>query len=346
MPSSRRSSASRPACRAVARRRLNIARHRPEHARCRPVRGLPHAGQHGTPGAARSARAASDETLGRGLDKHMGSGCQAAAWARRSCLPTASSSDTRPGASCSRLAVSAHSAAWRAWRLPWRSRTGSARCHQRVPALTNLSGGHRGHGSLPFSLAGTPRENSSSQRSLGRWQKGGYLSCQPPPWTPPRSRWSSGAPSPRPRRRGHRGRMGRPRLSRARSCERGPHRARGLGGPLPGLCCPHVGRRAADPGGPGPGPAALSRMRRGARLPLLARAAPGAASVPGTRGNGYIPGRVAEALANPPKKRRSEMGFVTPRTRPTPRRGGRPRIYAAPAAPQRAYRARRRGQAA
>jgi hypothetical protein len=69
-------------------------------------------------------------------------------------------------------------------------------------------------------------------------------------------------------------------------------------------------------------------------------------SVPGTRGNGYMPGRVAEALANPPKQRRSEMGFVTPRTRQAPRRGGRPLIYAAPAARQRAYRARRRGQAA
>ena len=72
----------------------------------------------------------------------------------------------------------------------------------------------------------------------------------------------------------------------------------------------------------------------------------GPPSVPGTWANGYIPGRGADTLADTPKQRRSEMGFVTPRTRQAPRRGGRPRIYAAPAARQRAYRARRRGQAA
>jgi hypothetical protein len=65
-------------------------------------------------------------------------------------------------------------------------------------------------------------------------------------------------------------------------------------------------------------------------------------SVPGIRGNGPVAGRVGEALADPPKQRGFEMGFVTSGTRPRARRGGRPRIYAAPAARQRAYRARRR----
>jgi hypothetical protein len=63
-------------------------------------------------------------------------------------------------------------------------------------------------------------------------------------------------------------------------------------------------------------------------------------SVIETRVNGVVPGCHGDPLADPPKSREFETGFVTPPTRRGARRGGRPRIYSGSAARQRAYRAR------
>ena len=54
-----------------------------------------------------------------------------------------------------------------------------------------------------------------------------------------------------------------------------------------------------------------------------------------------IAGRPDEPLANPPKSRRFDTGFVTSPTGEMTRRGGRPRRYRDSAARQRSYRARR-----
>jgi hypothetical protein len=90
-------------------------------------------------------------------------------------------------------------------------------------------------------------------------------------------------------------------------------------------------------------PPALSRLRRGAGLPGLARP-------PGSVGRHRNPGEWGHSglerrpLGDPPKQRGFDTGFVTPRTPPGARRGGRPRIYSESAARQRAYRARRRSE--
>jgi hypothetical protein len=79
-------------------------------------------------------------------------------------------------------------------------------------------------------------------------------------------------------------------------------------------------------------------LRIQAALAAWRREAPHVRQKPG--GNGVVPGRVFTYIANPPKSREFETGFVTPPTRRGARRGGRPRIYSGSAARQRAYRAR------